>query len=71
MCDKERERKEEGEGARWADARSGVARAATTHCPIIRVKVVDFLLGDEDKMLKVWKVGGLAECQVVTTSHSE
>ena len=35
------------------------------------IKVVDFLLGDEDKMLKVWKVGGLAECQVVTTSHSE
>ena len=28
------------------------------------VKVVVFLLGDEDKMLKVWKVGGLAECQL-------
>ena len=27
-------------------------------------KVVDFLLGDEDKMLKVWKVVGLAECQL-------
>ena len=29
-----------------------------------RIKVVVFLLGDEDKMLKVWKVGGLAECQL-------
>ena len=27
-------------------------------------KVLVFLLGDEDKMLKVWKVGGLAECQL-------
>ena len=27
-------------------------------------KVVDFLLGDEDKLLKIWKVGGLAECQL-------
>ena len=28
------------------------------------LKVVDFLLGDEDKLLKIWKVGGLAECQL-------
>ena len=34
------------------------------------LKVVVFLLGDEDKSLKVWKVGGLAECQVWNTSHS-
>ena len=35
------------------------------------LKDVVFLLGDEDKSLKVWKVGGLAECQVWNTSHSE
>ena len=38
---------------------------------LLYVKVVVFLLGDEDKMLKVWKVRSLAECKVGTTSHSE
>ena len=37
----------------------------------VRFKGVVFLLGDEEKMLKVWKVGGLAECQVGTTSSRD
>ena len=36
----------------------------------LRVKVVVSLLGDEDEMVKVWKVGGPGECQVRIT-HSK
>ena len=34
------------------------------------VKVVVSLLGDEDEMVRVWKVGGPGECQVRILLHT-
>ena len=58
-------------GCRWPPTAFTANSVPQEDCGHTRVKVVDFLLGDEDKMLKVWKVRSLAECKVGTTSHSE